>query len=151
MSLEIWIGAAFAKGGYGGWSWSRLDGAGSGVAGGDRRTTEARMALTAAVQALKEAAKDPPGPVKLYTAHRKLLTAPAEPGEDADLRDTLAKAVAARTASVTFVDAPPADPAAVFAHNWAAFALDIAKTKGAFDATIPASNLKTIIAKRNSR
>ena len=148
MSLEIWIGAAFAKGGYGGWSWSRLDGAGSGVAGGDRRTTEARMALTAAVEALKEAAKAPSGPVKLYTAHRKLLAAPGEPGEDDDLREALVKRVAARAGPVTCVDAPPADPAAFFVHNWAAFALDIAKTKGAFNATIPASNLKTMIAKR---
>lgn len=150
MSLEIWTGVAWAKGGYGGWSWSRLDGAGQGVAGGDRRTTEARMALTAVVEALGEL-KAEVGPVKLYTAHRKLLASPAEPGEDADLREVLAKLVAARGAPVVYADSPPADAAAVFAHNWAAFALDIAKTKGAFNATIPASNLKAMIAKRGSK
>lgn len=148
MTLEIWTGVAWAKGGYGGWSQARLDGGGPSVAGGDRRTTETRMALTAAIEALKEIAGDPARPVKLYTAHRKSVMTPAEPGEDADLRDALAKLVKARTAPVVFADSPSTDVAAVFAHHWAAFALDIAKTKGAFDAVIPASNLKTMIAKR---
>jgi hypothetical protein len=149
MSLEIWTGVAWAKGGYGGWAHVRLDKA-LGVAGGDRRTTEARMALTAAIEALGSAAGEPGAPLRLLTPHRRLLAAPAEPGDDADLRERLARAVAARTAPVTFADAPAADAAAVFAHGWAAFALDIAKTKGAFDAAIPASNLKAMIARRGA-
>jgi hypothetical protein len=148
MSLEIWTGVAWAKGGYGGWSHARLDGGAPSVAGGDRRTTEARMALTAVIEALREIAGDPARPVRLLTPHRKLIAAPTEPDEDADLRETLAKLIAARTAPVAFADSPCTDVAAVFAHGWAEFALNIAKTKGAFNATIPASNLKTMIAKR---
>jgi len=151
MSLEIWTGVAWAKGGYGGWSHARLDGGGPSVAGGDRRTTEVRMALTAAVEALKEIAGDPAKPVKIYSPHRKLVLTPAEPGEDADLRDALTKAIKARGAPVLFADSPPTDLAAVFVHGWAEFALNIAKTKGAFNATIPASNLKTMIAKRGAK
>ena len=148
MGVEVWIGTAEAAGGYGGWAYVGLGGAEPrGVAGGDRRTSRARMALTAALEALGEL--DPGVDVVLCTADRSLAAGPAaEPDEDADLHARLAAAVSSRTGATRFRLRPAADEASRFADAWAAFALDSAKTKGAFSSPIPKPNLKTFLAKR---
>ena len=152
MSLEIWTGVAWATGGYGGWAHVRI-GAGDaqGVAGGDRRTTPVRMALTAAIEALQTAG-EPSAPVRLHTPEPALLQGPPEDGQDDDLWDRFNKVRGARTAPVTLVDSSrkAADPTAVFVHGWAEFALNIARGKGAFQSAIPKPNLKTLMAKRGA-
>jgi ribonuclease HI len=148
MSFEIWIDAAWARGGYGGWSYVCFgDGEPRGVAGGDRRTTAERMMLTAAIAALESLAATPAAPVKLFTAERGLLAEEME--TDRDLRDRLAKVVAARSAPVAFVDRKGSteEVRSSFVQGWAEFALDTAKTKGAFSSAIPRSNLKMLAAK----
>ncbi len=152
MSLDIWTDTDWAKGGYGGWAFVRIGGTeAQGVAGGDRRTTPLRMALTGAIEALTSVGKEA-GPVRLRTPERALITGAVEDRlpEDKDLWDRLAKLIAARTAPVSFVAGDPTQDLKTieFAHGWAAFAMDIAKTKGTFSSAIPKPNLKALLAKR---
>lgn len=153
MSIEIWTGAAWAKGGWGGWAYAILGEAEPrGAAGGDRRTTPMRMALTVAVEALEAAG--PGTDLVVYTPSADLAAglaqALAAADEDKDLWERLAKQVGARTGKTEFRDraAQKPDAAADFADGWANFALDIAKTKGLFASPIPKPNLKALLAKR---
>jgi hypothetical protein len=148
MSFEIWIDTASAAGGYGGWSYVAFGGPEPrGVAGGDRRTTPVRMALTAAIAALEGLAADKAAPVRLLSRELAAGSVP-EPTEDRDLWDKLDKLQAARSAPAAFAPLPQTDKArADFVHGWAAFALDIAKTKGAFSSQIPKPNLRALVSK----
>jgi hypothetical protein len=149
MSLRLWIETTYhAAFRYGGWAYLRdAGGTVSGVAGGERNTTAARidlMALAVAFQGL------PAGAVTVTTASPGLLAAgrlierpPAPqdaPTEDLDLWVRVLGATAGRV--VTFKVAPraPQTPAA-FLHAWAEVGQDKAKVAGRFSAAIPKSNL----------
>jgi len=153
MSIEIWTGAAWAKGGWGGWAYVMLGEAEPrGVAGGDRRITPMRMALTVAIEALEAAG--PAADLILYTPSADLAAglaqAVAAAEEEKDLWERLAKQVGARGGKTVFRDraVQKPDAAADFADGWANFALDIAKTKGLFSSPIPKPNLRALLAKR---
>lgn len=144
--MRIWLAAAHdAAHRNGGWAFVRANGEVSGRAGGERRTTRARMALAALASALKGA---PAGAAVAVVAPRSdalvlhaLLEAPAEPpAEDADLRAPLAEALAGRSWTLAVGDPNGATPAA-FAAAWAEQASEKAKMGGAFEAAIPKTNL----------
>jgi len=117
----------------------------SGRAGGDRRTTRARMALTGFLSALKDL---PPGAPLAVVAPRPdalvlhaLLKPPADPpADDANLRAELATALGGRAWTLAVGD--PAGPTPMaFAAAWADLASDKAKAAGAFTNAIPKTNL----------
>lgn len=138
--------------GYGGWSWvRRLEGetgaaAIKGAAGGERRTSGARMSLTALTEALDSLSDLPAGAaVALRFSDPNLAAqlvasdgdyATAEPDAWAAAR----KALAARPA-LNLVPAPAGDGAGGFLAAWAEFGLDTSKTRGSFKAAIPKPNL----------
>lgn len=148
-SVDLWT-AALVKSdpGYGGWAHVRrnADGALAGAAGGERRTSGAKMVLTGVIEALSAIADLPADTaVTLHFADPDLASelvssdgayATAEPEAWAAAR----KLVAARPVLVL---APLSDaaPAAGFLKAWADFGLDTAKTRGAFKAAIPRPNL----------
>ena len=164
-ATRIWTGGA-CQGppghGYGGWAWLAIEGAAArGWAGGERRTTAARMALTGALEALK--APEIAGPVQLDLGDPALIRIGADllareaagwrdreggPIADEDLWRKLATAIAARAAPVSFAGAPPAPDARDFIAAWTDFASNIAKDRGPFAAAIPKPNLQTFLAKR---
>jgi hypothetical protein len=152
--IELWTGAVWTAGGYGGWAYVRLGAVEpQGVAGGDRRTTITAMALTAALAGLEAVADTPAQPLRLHSPSRDLVAfaadSSAQPAEDQDLWKRLRLAVAARPGPVSFSEsAPPTDRVVAFAQGWAEFARDIAKTKGAFSSPIPKRNLQALIAER---
>src|SRR5262245_54282926 len=97
LTTRIWIAAHHDAGlQHGGWAFVRADAAGPiGWAGGDRRTTRARMALTGFAAALKDAPAGAPLAVVAPRADalvlHTMLKPPADPPEDdLDLRATLA-------------------------------------------------------------
>lgn len=166
-TVLIFTATASAKGGYGGWAQLRARGdALQAVAGGDRRTTPLRMALTGALEALADATEeDPKAPVRLYTDDGELAAGSAQLDAwraagwtdakgaavaEQDLWEKLTRALNARTAPVAIAHASALanskEPIA-FVQAWAAFALDIAKTKGAFSSPVPKPNLKALLVK----
>ncbi|MEW5687086.1 MAG: hypothetical protein AB1942_19370 [Pseudomonadota bacterium] len=119
-----------------------------GWAGGDRRTTRARMALSALLGALKDAAADTELVViaprsDALTLH-SLVKPPAEPiTDDADLRKVLTAALAGRNVKLAAGD--PAQPTPLqFAAAWADTAAEKAKMGGAFNIAIPRTNLAKV-------
>jgi len=117
----------------------------AGYAGGDRRTTRGRMALTGFIAALKDV---PAGTALAVIAPRAdalvlhtLLKPPAEPpSEDLDLRAVLTAALAGKAWTLAVGD--PAGPTPVaFAAAWADMASEKAKMGGAFVNAIPKTNL----------
>jgi hypothetical protein len=148
-ALTLWT-AALCKSdpGYGGWAHVRRDADGTlaGAAGGERRTTGPRMALTGVIEALTALADLPASAaVTLRFADPSLAAelvasdgayALAEPEAWAAAR----KLLAARPA-LTLVPLIAAAPAAGFLKAWADFGLDTSKTRGAFKAAIPRPNL----------
>ena len=148
-SLELWT-AALCKPdpGYGGWAHVRrnADGTLAGAAGGERRTTGARMTLTGLIEALTALADLPvETAVTLHFADPNLSTelvtsdgayALAEPEAWTAAR----KLLAARPV-LTLSPLNEAAPAAGFLKAWADFGLDTAKTRGTFKAAIPRPNL----------
>jgi len=124
------------------------DGEVSGRAGGDRRTTRARMALAGFLAALNEL---PAGAPVVVVAPRAdalvlhaLLKPPADPlTDDSDLRAGLAKALAGRAWRLAVGDPTGPTPMA-FAAAWADLARDKAKAGGAFTNAIPKTNLAKV-------
>ena len=147
--MRIWIAAAHDPAHRnGGWAFVRADGEVTGWAGGERRTTRARMALSGLAAALKDlpAGVGPavvaprPDALVLHT----LVKPPTEPiTEDLDLRAQLAKALTGRPWTLAIADPKAATPLA-FAAAWADLASDKAKMGGAFASAIPKTNLAKV-------
>lgn len=144
--VRIWIAASHdAAHRNGGWAFVRAGDEAAGRAGGDRRTTRARMALTGFLSALKDL---PAGAPLAVVAVRPdalvlhtLLKPPPEPiTDDVDLRATLAKALDGRAWTLAVGDPKGATPAS-FAAAWADMASEKAKASGAFENAIPKTNL----------
>jgi len=148
--IRLWIAAAHDPAHKnGGWAFVQADGAGvTGWAGGDRRTTRARMALAGLAAVLKDL---PPGVGPAVMAPRPdalvlhtLVKPPAgPPAEDLDLREALLKALAGRPWTLAIADPKAAAPLA-FAVAWADLAAEKAKMRGAFANAIPKTNLTKI-------
>lgn len=144
--MRIWIAAAHdAAHRNGGWAFVRANGEVVGWAGGERRTTRARMALAGFAAALKgvpeAAALAVVAPRADALVLHALLKPPADPpADDLDLRAALAKALAGRTWTLAVGDPAGATPAA-FVAAWAETASEKAKMGGAFAVAIPKVNL----------
>lgn len=146
-AIRLWIAASHdAAHRNGGWTYVRA-GAGEPVAwaGGDRRTTRARMALTAFLAALKDLPADASLAVVAPRADalvlHTLLKPPADPpADDLDLRAVLQAALAGKTWTLAVGDPAGPTPAA-FAAAWADTASEKAKMSGAFTNAIPKTNL----------
>ena len=147
--MRIWIAAAHdAAHLNGGWAFVRAGAQVHGVAGGDRRTTRARTALSGFAAALKDV---PAGEPLAVVAPRPdalilqtLLKPPADPPtEDLDLRAMLAKALTGRAWTLSVGDPEALTPYG-FAVAWANMAAEKAKTGGAFSAAIPKTNLAKV-------
>jgi len=153
MTVILWTASLCRSDpGYGGWSFvRRMEGqsgpeAIKGAAGGERRTSSARMSLTALTEALASLTDQPANAaVTLYFQDPALATelvsadgayATAEPEAWAVAR----AAVAARPV-LNLAPLPANAPAAGFLAAWADFGLDTAKTRGSFKAAIPKPNL----------
>ena len=146
MTTRFWIAASHdAVHRNGGWAFVRAGDEPVGRAGGDRRTTRARMALGGFLAALKDL---PAGAPLAVVAPRPdalvlhtLLKPPTDPPtDDVDLRAVLAKALAGRAWTLAIGD--PAGPTpASFAAAWADMASEKAKAAGAFEHAIPKPNL----------
>jgi hypothetical protein len=143
---RIWIAASHdAAHRNGGWAFVRAANGTAGWAGGERRTTRARMALAGFAAALKDLAAGEPLTVQAPRADalvlHTLLKPPADPpADDLDLRAGLAKALTDRAWTLAVVDPGAATPLA-FAAAWAELASDKAKMGGPFAAAIPKANL----------
>lgn len=146
MTTRIWIAATHdAVFKNGGWAFVRAGAEPTGRAGGDRRTTRARMALAGFLAALKDV---PAGAALAVVAPRPdavvlhtLLKPPAEPPtEDVDLRASLRKALDGRAWTLAVGDPAAATPTP-FVTAWAATASEKAKAGGAFENAIPKTNL----------
>lgn len=144
--VRLWIAASHdAAHRNGGWAFVRAGDEPQGRAGGDRRTTRARMALAGFLSALKDL---PAGAPLAVVALRPdalvlhtLLKPPAEPpADDLDLRASLAKALGGHAWTLAVGDAAGATPAS-FAAAWAEMASEKAKASGAFENAIPKTNL----------
>lgn len=143
---RIWLAAAHDPAHRnGGWAFVRAGAEPVGRAGGERRTTRARMALAAFAAAVEDLAV---GQALAVVAPRAdalvlhaLLKPPADPpADDLDLRAALSKALAGRAWTLAVGD--PAGPTpAGFAAAWAEQAAEKAKMSGAFEAPIPRTNL----------
>ncbi|MBO9707759.1 MAG: ribonuclease H [Caulobacter sp.] len=148
-AIDIWT-AALCKPdpGYGGWAHVRRmgDGTLAGAAGGERRVSGIRMALTGVIEALGAVADLPANTaVTLHFADPNLAAelvstdgawAQAEP----DAWNMAREALAARPL-LSLAPLGEATPAAGFLKAWADFGLDTAKTRGTFKAAIPRPNL----------
>ena len=144
--VRIWIAASHdAAHLNGGWAFVRVGTEVYGVAGGDRRTTRARTALSGFIAALKDI---PAGETLSVVAPRpdamvlhQLLKPPKDaPTEDLDLRAALAVSLSGRTWALALGD-PDALTPFTFAVAWADMASEKAKMGGAFTAAIPKTNL----------
>jgi ribonuclease HI len=138
---------------YGGWGFVReAGGAVSGVAGGERSTTAARIDLMALIGALDEL---PAGaPVAIHSASpgviaaARVLAHPPAPGaddapsEDLDLWARVIKAASGHPLAVKPAPRGPKTPGA-FCLAWAEVGQDKAKShvQGRFSAAIPKVNL----------
>ena len=147
--MKLWIAASHdATYRNGGWAFVRAAGEVTGWAGGDRRTTRARMALAGLAAALKDL---PPGVAPAVGAGRHdalvlhtLVKPPADPPtEDLDLRDALAKLLAGRPWTLAIGDPKGPTPLA-FATAWSDLASDKAKMTGPFTNAIPRTNLAKV-------
>ena len=147
--MRIWIAASHdAVHRNGGWAFVRTGNEVMGMAGGERRTTRARTALTGFAAALKGTAAGEalavvasrPDALVLHT----LLKSPKDPPtEDLDLRAGLAKVLDGRAWTLAIGD-PDAPTPFSFAVAWAEMAGEKAKMGGAFSAAIPRTNLAKV-------
>lgn len=152
-SVTLWTAALCKQNpGYGGWAFvSRQDGqsgalALKGAAGGERRTSLARMSLSAVIEALSSLSDLPAD-----TAVTLQVADPALPGEltaaEGDYATAepeawaAARALVAGRPSLTLTLVPALAPAAGFLNAWAEFGLDTSKSRGSFKAAIPKPNL----------
>lgn len=153
MTVTLWTASLCRSDpGYGGWSFVRRNEAQpgpegiKGAAGGERRTSAARMSLTALVEALASLSDVPADTaVTLYFEDATLAAelvaadgayATAEPEVWAAAR----AAVAGRPV-LNLAPLPANAAAAGFLAAWADFGLDTSKTRGSFKAAIPKPNL----------
>lgn len=133
---------------HGGWGVAREIGGGvTGLAGGERNATAARIDLMALIAALTGV---PVGPVVLHSASPGLLAAARglaageAPEEDLDLYEAAQKALAGRALTVKAAAKGPGTPAH-FLAAWAEVGQDKAKGAGQFSAAIPKSNLAKLV------
>ncbi|MCA0355865.1 MAG: ribonuclease H [Proteobacteria bacterium] len=152
-SVTVWIASLCRPDpGYGGWAFVRkLDGetgaaAIKGVAGGERRTSGAKMSLTALTEALESLAElpaetrvtlrflDPALAGQLVAADGDYATAEPETWSQA-------RAAVGARAALDLVPSSPSEAANGFLVAWAEFGLDTAKSRGSFKAAIPKPNL----------
>lgn len=154
--LRIWIAASHdAAHRHGGWAFVRAgdQAAGNpaaGTAGGERRTTRARMALAGLAAALADLPADVPVAVvaprpDALTLHGLLKPPEPPPADDADLRAALAQALAGRRWTLAVGDPAAAATPLAFAAAWAETASGKARMGGAFAAAIPRSNLAKVL------
>lgn len=148
-SVDLWT-ASLCKPdpGYGGWAFVRrnTDGTLAGAAGGERRTTGAKMVLTGVIEALTALSDlpadtavtlhfvDPDLVAELVTADGPWAT--AEPEAWAEAR----RLMAARPV-LSLSPLVDTTPVAGFLRAWADFGLDTSKTRGTFRAALPRPNL----------
>ncbi|MCY1647074.1 ribonuclease H [Caulobacter sp. SL161] len=152
-AVTLWIAnLCRSDPGYGGWAYVRkIDGetgaaAIKGAAGGERRTSSAKMSLTALTEALESLTDLPP-----ETAVTLRFLDPALAGQlvaaDGDYATAepevwaLARAAVASRPVLDLVPASPGEPTSGFLSAWAEFGLDTAKSRGSFRAAIPKPNL----------
>lgn len=153
MTVILWTASLSRPDpGYGGYAFvRRIDGetgaaALKGLAGGERRTSGARMALTGLTEALASLSDLPKGvAVTLYFSDPELASelvsadgayATAEPQAWAAARAAVAACPVLNLAPLN-----AALPAAGFLKAWADFGLETSKTRGSFKAAIPKPNL----------
>lgn len=153
VAATLWIASLCRPDpGYGGWSFvRRLDGetgaaAIKGAAGGERRTSAARMSLLALTEAL-DSLSDLPKDTTVTLRFIDLDLAGQLVASDGAYATTEPEAWAAARAAVAarpvleLVPAAPSDAASGFLNAWAEFGLDTAKSRGTFKAAIPKPNL----------
>lgn len=156
--IELWIAAAEAAGGYGGWGYAVYSGGEAvGTAGGARRTTGIAMALTGLADALGDLGPAQRAqPLQVHSGDALLAgfktlraagwkTPKGETLPSPELWEAAAAALDRQTGGWSFV--PGHAAGTEFAQAWAVFALDIARTKGTFASAIPKPNLKTLVGK----
>ncbi len=144
-NTRIWLAASYAAPfRTGGWAFVRsAAGAVTGMAGGDRRITAERLALSAILAALKDGS----GPVELIAADPLIVGVPQRleatgddaPTEDLDLWAQVATAFRSRPVRLVRQAPAPGKPLA-FAAAWAEQSRERAKN-GAFAFPIPKPNL----------
>ncbi|PVM81004.1 ribonuclease H [Caulobacter radicis] len=152
-AVTLWTAALCKQDpGYGGWAFVRkLDGESGaasikGAAGGERRTTLAKMSLSALIEALTSLTDLP-----IDTAVTLRFADPALAGELVNSDGAYATAepeawaaaralVAARPV-LNLVPLATSAPQTGFLAAWAEFGLDTSKSRGSFKAAIPKPNL----------
>ncbi len=159
--IRLWLCAAHHPAFLcGGWAWVReLGGQVSGGAGGDRRTTGARMALTGLARSLKDLPALAPasalGEVRLETSSIDLATraavladvadagrgGTAAPETDLDLWAPVLAAARGWRIVLAYAPAVVADTPLAFTEAWAEVAMNKAKLGGPFASGIPKGNL----------
>ena len=149
----LWITATHeAVYGSGGWAYARrVGGQVTGAAGGERRTTARRMALTVLAEALKDLSRASPGPapseLTLHAALPQFIDILAilegkapPPEEDLDLWAPVLAAKGQTPLVLVRSEAGPISPIA-FLNAWAEFTRQKARAKGQFRAVLPKPNL----------
>ena len=153
VAVTLWIASLCRPDpGYGGWAWvRRTDGetgaaAIKGAAGGERRTSGARMSLAALAEAL-ESLSDMPADTTVTLRFLDPDLAGQLVASDGAYATTEPDAWAAARAAVAarpileLVPSSAADAANGFLAAWAEFGLDTARSRGSFKAAIPRPNL----------
>ena len=144
--IRIWVAAHHHKAFlHGGWAYVRAGAEVTGWAGGDRRTTRTRMALSGQAAALADLPRGAALSIKAAAEDAKLLggvfVEPAEPPtDDLDLRAAIAGLLQGHEARLAPTSVQPRTPLA-FTIAWADQAADKAKMTGAFRVAIPRPNL----------
>lgn len=152
-AVTVWIASLCRPDpGYGGWAYVRkMDGetgaaAIKGAAGGERRTSGAKMSLLALTEAL-ESLTDLPADVRVTLRFLDADLAGqlvAADGAYATTEPDVWTAARAAVASRPVLDLVPSSPSQAsngFLSAWAEFGLDTAKSRGSFKAAIPKPNL----------
>lgn len=152
-AVTVWIASLCRPDpGYGGWAYVRkMDGetgaaAIKGAAGGERRTSGAKMSLLALTEAL-ESLTDLPADVRVTLRFLDADLAGelvATDGAYATAEPDAWAAARAAVASRPVLDLIPSSPSQAsngFLAAWAEFGLDTAKSRGSFKAAIPKPNL----------
>lgn len=152
-AVTVWIASLCRPDpGYGGWAYvRRTDGeAGAaaikGAAGGERRTSGAKMSLTALAEALESLADLPAETAVTLRfldpnlAGQLVAADGAYASVEPDAWAAARAAVAARPV-LELAPGSPGDAATGFLTAWAEFGLDTAKSRGSFKAAIPKPNL----------
>lgn len=153
VAVTLWIASLCRPDpGYGGWSYvRRTDGetgaaAIKGAAGGERRTSGAKMSLTALTEAL-EGLSDLPADTTVTLRFADPDLAGQLVASDGDYATAEPEAWAAARAAVAarpvleLIPASADDAANGFLAAWAEFGLDTSKSRGSFKAAIPKPNL----------